>query len=126
MAFLGASFFVLFGLASWYSFGKRKSYETKTWLLKWALWWMPTPWIACWAGWIVAEYGRQPWSIFGILPTYLSASSLTSGEVIFSLVGFVTIYTLLLIVELWLMFKYARLGPSSLGTGKYHFEQEGK
>lgn len=126
MAFLGASFFVLFGLASWYSFGKRKSYETKTWLLKWALWWIPTPWIACWAGWIVAEYGRQPWSIFGILPTYLSASSLTSGEVIFSLVGFVVIYTLLLIVELWLMFKYARLGPSSLGTGKYHFELEGK
>lgn len=126
MAALGASFFILFGFASWYSFGARDAYEHKTWLLKWALWWMPTPWIACWAGWFVAEYGRQPWTIFGILPTYLSTSTLSSGELIFSLTGFTLIYTLLLIVELWLMFKYARLGPSSLGTGKYQFETRSK
>ena len=36
--------------------------------------------------------------------------------------GFIGFYTLLLIAELYLMFKYARLGPSSLGTGNYHFE----
>lgn len=124
MFVLGFSYFILFALASWYSYGKNKSYETKTWLLKWALWWIPTPWIACWAGWFVAEYGRQPWTIYGILPTYQSASSLTSGELIFSLTGFFVIYTALLIVELWLMFKYAKLGPSSLGTGKYQFEKE--
>ena len=81
------------------------------------------PWIACWSGWFVAEYGRQPWSIYGILPTHLSASSLTSGDLIFSLTGFVLIYTVLAVIEIWLMFKYARSGPSSLGTGKYHFEQ---
>lgn len=124
MAVLGGSFFLLFLVASWFSFGQRNAFERKQWLLKWSLWWIPTPWLACWSGWFVAEYGRQPWTIFGILPTHLSASSLSSGEVIFSLSGFVIIYTLLLIVELWLMFKYARLGPSSLGTGKYHFEQE--
>ena len=124
MVFLGASFFLLFALASWYSFGNRKLFETKTWLLKWALFWIPTPWIACWAGWFVAEYGRQPWTIFGILPTHLSASSLTSGELIFSLTGFVVIYTLLAVIEIWLMVKYTKLGPSSLGTGKYHFEHQ--
>lgn len=124
MAVLGASFFILFALASWYSFGGRDLYERKTWLLKWSLWWIPTPWIACWAGWFIAEYGRQPWTIFGILPTHLSVSSLSIGELVFSLGGFFVIYTILLIIELWLMFKYARLGPSSLGTGKYHFEDK--
>lgn len=123
MFFLGFSYFVLFAIAVWSSYGKSTKYETKTWLLKWALWWIPTPWLACWAGWFVAEYGRQPWTIYGILPTYQSASSLTSGELIFSLTGFFVIYTALLIVELWLMFKYAKLGPSSLGTGKYQFEK---
>lgn len=123
MFVLGFSYFLLFAIAAWSSFGSKTAYEKKTWLLKWALYWIPTPWIACWAGWFVAEYGRQPWTIYGILPTYQSASSLTSGELIFSLTGFFLIYTALLIVELWLMFKYAKLGPSSLGTGKYQFEK---
>ena len=41
----------------------------------------------------------------------------------FSLAGFLIFYTLLLVAELYLMFKYARLGPSSLGTGKYALEK---
>jgi cytochrome d ubiquinol oxidase subunit I len=44
------------------------------------------------------------------------------NDLYFSLAGFMGFYTLLLVVELYLMFKYARLGPSSLHTGKYHFE----
>lgn len=123
MAGLGASFFLLFALATYYSLGSKTTFENKTWLLKSALLWLPTPWIACWCGWFVAEYGRQPWSIYGILPTYQSVSSLTIGDLIFSLSGFVIIYTILAIIEIYLMFKYARLGPSSLGSGKYHFEQ---
>ena len=42
----------------------------KPWLLKWALWMLPVPWIACELGWFVAEYGRQPWTIYGVLPTH--------------------------------------------------------
>ena len=49
-------------------------------------------------------------------------SSVTAGHVWFSLAGFVLFYTGLLVVDLYLMFKYARLGPSSLGTGRYHEE----
>ena len=47
---------------------------------------------------------------------------LSVGQVTFSMSGFVLLYSALLIVELFLMIKYARLGPSSLGTGRYHFE----
>jgi cytochrome d ubiquinol oxidase subunit I len=124
MVALGISFFVLFGL-SWILFmGGKQVFEKNQWFFRWALLWLPMPWIACWCGWTVAEYGRQPWTIYEILPTYLSASSLSTGELAFSLTGFVVIYTLLAIVEIWLIVKYAKLGPSSLGTGKYHFEQQ--
>lgn len=126
MAALGASFFLMFLLAFWYSFGNKTAFETKKWFLRLTLVWLPMPWIACWAGWFVAEYGRQPWTIYGILPTFKSVSSLTTGDLIFSLGGFITIYTVLFIVEMMLMVKYAKLGPSSLGTGKYHFETKGE
>jgi cytochrome d ubiquinol oxidase subunit I len=41
-----------------------------------------------------------------------------------SIAGFVTFYTFLLVIEMWLMFHFARKGPSSLGTGRYHFEHQ--
>ena len=61
-----------------------------------------------------------------MLPTFLSASSIDAGEVYMSLAAFVLFYTALLLVELYLMFKYARLGPSALHTGRYHFETRGE
>ena len=91
--------------------------------LKLALLALPLPWIASEAGWFVAEYGRQPWTIFGVLPTHLSVSSLSSSEVFGSLIGFVALYSALLVVEIWLMIRFGRMGPSSLGTGRYHLEQ---
>lgn len=80
---------------------------------------LPLPWIACEVGWFVAEYGRQPWSIYGILPTQLSVSSLSAQTVYASLSVFVIFYSILLIIEMFLMFRYIRLGPGSLGTGRY-------
>ncbi len=121
MVVLGFSFALLFTLSFWYSL--KDTFATKTWLLRWAVLWIPLPWVANEMGWLVAEYGRQPWSIFGVLPTHLSASTLSVGNLYGSLAGFIGFYTLLLVVELYLMFKFARLGPSSLGSGKYHFEQ---
>lgn len=123
MVALGLSFMILFIFAFYYVIRKNIIIESKIWLLKWAVIWIPMPWIAAWSGWFVSEYGRQPWTIFEILPTYLSVSSLSVGEVTLSLIGFVVIYSFLAIIEIWLMIKYAKLGPSSLGTGKYHFEQ---
>jgi cytochrome bd ubiquinol oxidase subunit I len=124
------SFRVMVGLGFWFLFvfaaafylvARRMLYRNR-WLLKLALWSIPLPWLAAELGWIVAEYGRQPWSISEVLPTYLGASSLSAGQLYFSLAGFVGFYTALLAVELYLMFKYARQGPSSLGTGRYHME----
>lgn len=57
-----------------------------------------------------------------MLPTHLSASNISSDQLWFSIGGFVFFYTALLIIEMFLMIKYVRLGPSSLHTGKYHFE----
>lgn len=96
----------------------------KKWFLRFALYSMPIPWIASEFGWVVAEVGRQPWVVNGILPTFLGASSLSTSQVHFSLAGFFLFYTSLFIVEMYLMFKYARLGPSALHTGKYHFENK--
>ena len=72
-------------------------------------------------GWFVAEYGRQPWTIYGVLPTHLSVSTLSVHSLYGSLAGFIGFYTLL-IVEMYLMVKFARHGPGSLGTGRYDNE----
>jgi len=108
--------------ASFYYCAKRTACH-KPWLLRLALYAIPIPWFAAEAGWFIAEYGRQPWAIGGILPTHLATSTLETGDLVFSMIGFIGFYTLLLAAELYLMFKYARLGPSSLHSGRYHFEQ---
>jgi cytochrome d ubiquinol oxidase subunit I len=122
MVALGVLMLFIF-VASFYYTAKRNISEKK-WLLRLALFAIPAPWIAAEMGWIVAEMGRQPWTISGILPTHLSTSSLTAGDLYFSLAGFMAFYTLLLMIEMFLMFKYARLGPSSLHTGRYFFETQ--
>jgi cytochrome d ubiquinol oxidase subunit I len=95
----------------------------KKWLLRTVLYSIPLPWIAIESGWFVAEYGRQPWVVGEVLPTVMGHSALERSDLIFSIVLICGLYTLFLIAELFLMFKYARLGPSSLKTGRYHFEQ---
>ncbi|ACO78197.1 Cytochrome bd ubiquinol oxidase, subunit I [Azotobacter vinelandii CA] len=122
-AMVGAGFamLILFVCAFWAS--ARKNEESKPWLLKFALYSLPLPWIATQTGWFVAEHGRQPWTIGGVLPTHLSASSLSTGDLWGSLIALIAFYTLLLVVEMYLMIRFARLGPSSLHTGRYHFEQ---
>jgi cytochrome d ubiquinol oxidase subunit I len=121
MVGLGLWFLFVFGCA--FFFLARRDVAPRRWLLRAALWSIPLPWVAAELGWFVAEYGRQPWTISGVLPTFLSTSSgLTRSDLSFSLAGFVGFYTLLLLVELFLMLKYIRLGPSSLGEGRYHFE----
>ena len=121
MVLSGVLMLLLFGCAFWAS--ARKNESSKRWLLKWALFSLPLPWIATQTGWWVAEHGRQPWSIGEVLPVHLSASTLSSGDVLGSILALVSFYTVLLIIEMYLMIKFARLGPSSLHTGRYHFER---
>jgi len=73
---------------------------------------IPTPWLAAELGWFVAEFGRQPWTVDGVLPTALSVSHLSVADLLITLAGFVTFYTILFIVEMGLMVKYIRKGPT--------------
>ena len=120
MVGLGFLMLALFALAFWSTV--QTNCRARPWLLKWALFMLPAPWIACELGWFVAEYGRQPWTIYGVLPTHLSVSTLSVSSLYGSLAGFVAFYTVLLIVEVYLMVKFARVGPGSLGTGRYQQE----
>ncbi len=72
---------------------------------------LPLPWLAAELGWIVAEYGRQPWAVEGVLPTALAVSSTDASNVMFSLTGFFVFYSVLLVVDVMLLLKYIRLGP---------------
>lgn len=72
---------------------------------------IPLPFICCEAGWILAEFGRQPWAIQDVLPTYLATSSLSPVDVGISLLCFIGIYTVLLIIEMKLMVKAIKKGP---------------
>ncbi|MGL5758689.1 cytochrome ubiquinol oxidase subunit I [Plesiomonas sp.] len=121
---VGVGFLMLFIIGMAFIQTTRHKIDQKPWLLKLALWGIPLPWIAIEAGWFVAEYGRQPWAVGEILPVSSAVSSISSGQVLFSLLLICGLYTLFLIAEMYLMFKFARLGPSSLKTGRYHFEQK--
>jgi cytochrome d ubiquinol oxidase subunit I len=121
MVACGVWMLLVFGLSFFYT-AKGVSHQ-KRWLLKMALITLPAPWIASEMGWFVAEFGRQPWAIGEILPTYVAPSVLSAGDIFASLMSFIALYTLLAIVELYLMIKFARKGPSSLHTGRYHHEQ---
>jgi len=116
----GFAMLIIFFL-SFYHCAKRQEYKKK-WLLRLAMLGLPLPWIAAETGWFVAEFGRQPWTISGILPTHISTSTLSASDVQNSLIALVVFYTLLLIVELYLMIRFVRQGPSSLHTGRYHYE----
>jgi cytochrome d ubiquinol oxidase subunit I len=121
---VASGFTMLFIFGAAFYFCATRVADQKRWLMHLAVWSIPLPWIAAETGWFVAEYGRQPWTISGVLPTHMSVSELTSGQLWFSLAGFVLFYTVLLIIELYLMIKYIRLGPSSLHTGRYQFERK--
>ena len=91
--------------------GLKNKLEQNRWLLTLAMWSIPLPFLAAEFGWITAEAGRQPWTVFEYLPTFLSASTHTVGYMVFSLIGFALLYTTFIAAELYLMFKFARLGP---------------
>ncbi|AMK75416.1 MULTISPECIES: cytochrome ubiquinol oxidase subunit I [Methylomonas] len=121
---VACGFTMLFIFAMTFYYCATRVADQKRWLLRMAVWCIPLPWIAAETGWFVAEVGRQPWTISGILPTHMSVSSLSADQLWFSIAGFAIFYTVLLTIEMYLMLKYVRLGPSSLHTGRYCFEQQ--
>ncbi len=79
---------------------------------------LPLPWITCLLGWFVAEYGRQPWAIESVLPTFLGVSNVPQHYVWLSLAMFTVFYITLTTVEIFLLRKTILLGPDG------YFEKE--
>jgi cytochrome d ubiquinol oxidase subunit I len=113
MVALGLFFIALFAVAFYLS--TRHRYEQNRWFLRIALASLPLPWIAAELGWVVAEYGRQPWAIDGVLPTFLGVSTVPAGNVAASLAGFIVFYSALAVVEVYLMVRTIGRGPDGLG-----------
>jgi len=74
---------------------------------------MPFPYVANEAGWVVAEVGRQPWIVYGLMKTQAAASpNVVTGETIFTLIGFVGMYFLLGVLFLFLTLREVAIGPA--------------
>lgn len=114
MVALGFYFIALFSIAFYLSSRRRCA---RPWFLIMTMASLPLPWVAAELGWIVAEYGRQPWIIDGVMPTFLGVSSVPATNVAFSLATFVLFYSTLAIVDLVLIIKYIRIGPYDHGVG---------
>jgi cytochrome d ubiquinol oxidase subunit I len=109
MVGLGFYFIALFG--TMFVLASRRELERRRWLLHVCLWSLPLPWVAAELGWVVAEVGRQPWTIDGVLPTFLSVSNVPASSVWISIGGFVLFYSVLAVVEVYLMVRTIRHGP---------------
>jgi len=113
MVGLGLFFIALFATA--FYLATRHRFDRNPWFLKLAFFSLPLPWIAVELGWIVAEYGRQPWAVDGVLPTFLGVSRTAAGNVWFSLIGFAVFYSALAAVDAFLLTRTIRRGPDGLG-----------
>ncbi len=116
---VGAGFFFIGFFALWFWKASTHRIEKPRWLLWVAVAALPLPWIAIEAGWFIAEYGRQPWVVEGVLPTFYAASGLNFWDLVISLSFFMVLYTALLIVMIWLMVRAIKHGPSD----KLNFDQ---
>jgi cytochrome bd ubiquinol oxidase subunit I len=90
---------------------------------RWMLWILmlsfPFPFIANTAGWITAEVGRQPWLVYGLLRTEHGFSShVSAGNALFTLIGFMGMYTVLSVLFLFLIWREVAHGPEFL-TGAH-------
>ena len=111
MVGLGFLFIGVF-VVGFYLATKRRIAQSRRFLTL-ALWTLPLPWIAAEMGWFVAEHGRQPWAIEGVLPTFLAVSPIPAANVALSLTGFVIFYTILAVIDVYLLKKYVKLGPGA-------------
>lgn len=109
---VGAGFFMLALIGYMFFTSNFRGGRFPTWALRVAVFAIPVPWIAAETGWFVAEFGRQPWTVDGLLPTALSVSNLSIWDVVLTLAGFVTLYTVLLVIEIKLMLAAIRKGPT--------------
>jgi len=91
---------------------RKQNFEEYRWFLTIMVFAIPAPYLAQQLGWLVAELGRQPWIVYGVLKTADAVSkSITTTQVTLSLLGFTVLYGLLGAIDIYLLAKYAKKGP---------------
>ena len=101
---------LLLMLAGWW---KRKKIAETRWLLWIMPFAIPLPYIAAEAGWVLAEVGRQPWIVYGLMRTSDAHSPIATGQVGFSFFVLTALYALLGLAAYYLIFKFAKKGPKT-------------
>ncbi|MDO5537069.1 MAG: cytochrome ubiquinol oxidase subunit I [Desulfovibrionaceae bacterium] len=104
----------LFILVALWSFTQRNRETPNPRLMSILPWMIPLPYFAIAFGWAVAEIGRQPWIVYNLMRTSDAVSPVPADNILFSLVGFAVVYTLLGILDIYLLIKYARKGPEGV------------
>jgi cytochrome d ubiquinol oxidase subunit I len=102
---------VWFALMTLYGWVRRNRLTESPGLLKLMLLSIPLPYIAVEAGWVLAEVGRQPWIVYGLMRTSQAASPVAGSQVLVSLVAFIFVYGVLGCLGFYLMAKHAVKGP---------------
>ncbi|WP_456324770.1 cytochrome ubiquinol oxidase subunit I [Desulfonauticus submarinus] len=108
---VGLGFLFLF--LSFWAWKNRFNPLTSKRLLKFLIWAIPLPYIAIELGWVVAEVGRQPWIVYGLMKTSDAVSPINTGQVWFSFIALTLLYSFLGTVDIYLLSKYARKGPDA-------------
>ncbi|NMC47832.1 MAG: cytochrome ubiquinol oxidase subunit I [Desulfovibrio sp.] len=98
-------------LAAW-GFAKRGRLLESPGYLRLMVYAIPVPYLALQAGWAVAEVGRQPWIVYGLMRTKDAVSPIAASQVAVSLAAFVVAYVLLAALDIYLLSKYARKSPA--------------
>lgn len=110
MALIGFLMIALFTAA--FVIASLRRHDRYRWFLWAAVGAIPLPWIAAELGWVVAELGRQPWAIEGVLPTFLASSSLSRAALWTTIAGFTLIYGALAVIEVRLILATIKHGPN--------------
>jgi cytochrome d ubiquinol oxidase subunit I len=101
----------LFVLVAAWAWMKRGRIEGQWLILRLLPFMIPLPYLANQLGWVLAEMGRQPWIVYGLMKTSEGVSPIALGQVATSLAGFFAVYALLGAADFYLLFKFARRGP---------------
>lgn len=109
MVGLGTFFILFFAVALFYSY--KRDITSHKWLHIMAIASVPMAYIASESGWLVAEFGRQPWTIQDMLPTWIAVSDIHASNVIITFFIFLFLFTLLLVVEINILIKQIKKGP---------------
>jgi cytochrome d ubiquinol oxidase subunit I len=116
MAGLGTIFIAIMTLAAFFLW--RRTLLRRRWVLWILMLALPFPFIANTVGWMTAELGRQPWLVHGVLRTAEgSSANVSSGNVGFTLLGFVGLYALLGLMYFALLTRIVGLGPERTADG---------